>query len=153
MKVVRGASARAWAVVPAVWFAGAAFAQQAATPPAAGASSAFLSLLQVVAALVVVLAVIALFAWMMRRLSPGGNLGGGLLKVRGGVMLGPKERAVLLEVDDTWIVVGVGSGQVNALHAMPRPPNAHELATHSAESTRFSTWLQRAIREKSLAKK
>ncbi len=112
------------------------------------ASSPIFSLLQVLFALVVVLGVIGLFAWVLRRMSQGTRLGGGLLKIRGGVMLGPKERVVLLEIADTWIVVGVGGGQVNALHAMPRPANAESSTAESHDTTKFATWLQQALRTK-----
>lgn len=133
-----------------------ALAQQGAASTASapgGGSSAFASMLQVMVALVVVLALIAAFAWLMRRLTQGRNFGGELVKVRGGVMLGPKERAVLLEVADTWIVVGIGSGQVNALHAMPRPPGVAMAETSSAEARTFNSWLQQTLRDKTTVAK
>ena len=126
--------------------AGLALSQQTGTGVAsATVSSPFVNVLQMLLALVVVLGLIALFAWLMRRMSQGQRLGGGALKVRGGVMLGPRERVVLLEVADTWIVVGVGGGQVNALHAMPRPANAEPTSGDPVASPTFSTWLQRAV--------
>lgn len=134
--------------------ADAVLAQSSATPaaPSVGAG-AFVGLMQVVVALVVVLALIAAFAWLMRRMTQGRHLGGELVKVRGGVMLGPKERAVLLEVADTWIVVGVGGGQVNALHAMPRPPESGLPQAPAADARSFSTWLQQTLRDKTAVSK
>lgn len=35
-------------------------------------------------------------------------------------MIGTRERIVLLEVEDTWIVVGVVPGQIKTLHTMPK---------------------------------
>ncbi len=35
-------------------------------------------------------------------------------------MVGPRERVVLLEVGDQWIVAGVASGSVRPLAVMPR---------------------------------
>jgi flagellar protein FliO/FliZ len=50
--------------------------------------------------------------------------------VVGGVMLGPRERLVVVEVGDTWLLLGVGGGQVNILHTLPRPsgyvPSPHD---------------------------
>ncbi len=123
------------------------WAQQSVPNPPG--SSPLYSLLQVLFALVVVLGVIGLFAWLLRRMSPGQRFGGGLLKIRGGVMLGPKERVVLLEVADTWIVIGVGAGQVNALHSMPRPAGPLSVPPEAAVSGAFSSWLQRAMHGKS----
>lgn len=131
--------------------AGTALAQQGGAQSAG--SGAFAGLLQVAVALAVVLALIAVFAWLMRRMTQGRQFGGGVLKVRGGVMLGPKERAVLLEVADTWIVVGVGGGQVNALHAMPRPAQVDAGGEAESEAKPFGAWLQRALRERSSVSK
>ncbi len=133
-------------VLELVFFPKFACAQQSPILPG---SSPFYSLLQVLFALAVVLGVIGLFAWLLRRMSQGQRFGGGLLKIRGGVMLGPKERVVLLEVADTWIVVGVGAGQVSALHSMPRPAGDQSLPSEAASSGAFSSWLQRAMHGKS----
>ncbi len=37
-------------------------------------------------------------------------------------MVGPRERVVVVEVGDTWIVLGVTATHVNALHTLARPP-------------------------------
>lgn len=95
-----------------------------AGPPAGVAPVSVVSLVQVVFALLVVLGAIGLFAWLMRRFVPGQAGAGGLLRVVGGVMVGPRERLVVVEVGETWLLLGVGSGNVNLLHSMPRPPAA-----------------------------
>jgi flagellar protein FliO/FliZ len=84
----------------------------------------FWSLLQVVLALVLVLGAIAGFAWFMRRVAPGQGTAGGLLKVVGAVMVGPKERLVVVEMGDTWLLVGVAANGVNLVHSLPKPPGA-----------------------------
>jgi flagellar protein FliO/FliZ len=33
--------------------------------------------------------------------------------------IGPRQRVVLLEVEDTWVLVGVTAGQMNVLHTLP----------------------------------
>jgi flagellar protein FliO/FliZ len=75
-------------------------------------------------ALLLVLGAIGLFAWFMRRLAPGQASAGGMLKVVGGVMVGPRERLVVVEVKDTWLLLGVAAGQVTLVHSMPRPLDA-----------------------------
>lgn len=112
---------------------------------AAPAPAPIVSLMQMLLALAIVLGVIAVFAWFMRRLARGQSMGGGALKLRGGIMLGPRERVLLIEVADTWIVVGVGGGQVSALHAMPKPANAEPLTAEPAMNAPFNRWLQRAM--------
>lgn len=88
-----------------------------------GAGSTFGTLLQVVVALAVVLAAIAGAAWLMRRALPAGG-GTGTVRVVGGTMVGPRERVVVVEVGETWLVLGVTATQVNALHTLARPPGA-----------------------------
>lgn len=95
-----------------------------ATAPAATlpvASDALWTLLQVLFALAVVIAGIFVCAALMRRLSPGMVGGAAKLKVAGAVMVGPKERVVVVELNDTWLVLGVSGVEINLLHSLPRP--------------------------------
>ena len=92
----------------------------AAEPPAVSGGGA---LLQGLFGLAIVLAALAVFFWFLRRFSPGQTGAQGVVKVVGGVMLGPRERLVVVEVGDTWLLLGVGGGQVNTLHTLPRPAN------------------------------
>ena len=92
----------------------------AAEPPAVSGGGA---LLQGLFGLVIVLGALAVFFWFLRRFSPGQTGAQGVVKVVGGVMLGPRERLVVVEVGDTWLLLGVGGGQVNTLHTLPRPAN------------------------------
>lgn len=78
-------------------------------------------LLQGLLGLVAVFAALGVFFWFLRRFSPGQTGAHGAVKVVGGVMLGPRERLVVVEVADTWLLLGVGAGQVRALHTLPRP--------------------------------
>ena len=48
----------------------------------------------------------------------------GLLRIVGGAMVGPKERVVLVEVGDTWLLLGVAASSVNLLHTLPKPPQS-----------------------------
>jgi flagellar protein FliO/FliZ len=72
------------------------------------------------------------------------------MRVIGGVALGTRERLVLVEVGETWLVIGVAPGQVSAVHAMPRPDG---IAIPEAQAQPgFQDWLMKAMqgrREKS----
>ncbi len=93
-----------------------------ASAPVASAGSAVpaTGLIQVVVGLILVLAVIAVAAWLVRRLSLAAGAGSGPVRVVGGAAVGQRERVVVVEVDGTWLVLGVAPGQVRALHSMPR---------------------------------
>jgi len=101
-------------------------------------------LLQVLVALGLVLAAIAAFAWMLRRLTPGAIGTHGWLRVVGGAMVGPKERVVLVEIGDTWLVLGVAASSVNLLHTLPKPP-VSEAPTAEPGAARFSNALLQAL--------
>jgi flagellar protein FliO/FliZ len=83
--------------------------------------STFGALVQGLFGLVIVLAALMAFFWLLRRFSPGQTGAQGAVKVVGGVMLGTRERLVVVEVDGTWLLLGVGGGQITAVHTMPRP--------------------------------
>lgn len=90
----------------------------AADPPALSTAGV---LFQGLLGLLIVLAAMMAFFWFMRRFSPGQTGAQGVVKVVGGVMLGTREKLVVVEVGDTWLLLGVGGGQVNTLHTLPRP--------------------------------
>ena len=76
--------------------------------------------LQAVAGLAVVLAAIAGSAWLMRRVVKVHASHGSPLTLRATLPVGPRERVMVLEIEDTWIVVGVAPGRVSPLHALPK---------------------------------
>jgi len=108
-----------WLAVPtSVVFACMANLAQAAE--ALPASPVTLSgLMQVLFGLALVIAAIIATGWVLRRIGPSQSAGG-LLRVVGGVMVGPRERLVIVEVGEQWLVLGVAAGSVNLLQAMPR---------------------------------
>ncbi len=76
--------------------------------------------MQIIFSLILVLAAVAVVAWIMKRINLPQHGAASLLKVVSGVAVGPRERVVLMEVNDTWLVVGVAPGQVRTLHTMPK---------------------------------
>lgn len=74
---------------------------------------------QVALILIFIILVILGCAWLFRRFSGVAQGGGGLLKVVGSVGVGQRERVVIVSVGETWLVLGVASGQVRKLHELP----------------------------------
>lgn len=129
-------------------FAVAQTAHPAYTPPPPAAVSSG-SILQVIFSLLLVLAAVVLVAWILKRINLPQHGAGSLLKVLGGVAVGQRERIVLVEVNDTWLVVGVAPGQVSTLHSMPKavlPAPPAELAP-GAEN-KFQGWLKQMIEKR-----
>jgi len=103
-------------------------------------------MLQVMLGLGLVLAVMAGCAWLLRRFGGMPRGAAGVLKVIGGSAVGQRERVVLIEVNDTWLVVGVAPGHVTALHSMPKGENLPAGAPQAASvatSDYFPGWLKR----------
>ncbi|RPI47778.1 MAG: flagellar biosynthetic protein FliO [Betaproteobacteria bacterium] len=86
-------------------------------PPAAiGAGS----LVQVFAGLALVLALVIGAAVIMRRIGRVPGLSNEAIRTVAAAAVGTRERVVLLEVGESWILVGVAPGQVRALATLPR---------------------------------
>ena len=95
--------------------------------------SSFAALAQALIGLVVVLALLYGFFWLLRRFGPTRMAAQGAVKVVGGVMLGPRERLVVVEVRDTWLLVGVAAGTVSTLHTLPKPETTEESPPPAAQ--------------------
>jgi flagellar protein FliO/FliZ len=92
---------------------------QAAEAPAPAISAAG-SLLQVFIGLVAVLLLIAATAWVAKRFGVHRGGASSLVQVVSSASVGTRERVVVVEVGDSWLVVGVAPGSVNALMTLPR---------------------------------
>jgi flagellar protein FliO/FliZ len=71
--------------------------------------------------LVLIIGLIVGLGWLVRRMGrlPAG--GKGLVNVLGGVSLGPRERAVVLEAGDTRLLIGIAPGRVQTLCVLSGP--------------------------------
>jgi flagellar protein FliO/FliZ len=143
-KLHRAAAALILALFPVATLA----AQTSQTAPQLPPSPLSLGgLLQVLLGLAIVLAAVAGTAWLLRRFGPGQSGAGGVARIVGGLMVGPKERLVVVEIEDNWLVLGVAPGQVNTLYTMAKPEGAALSAGDSAGGGRgFQDWLKQAVR-------
>lgn len=103
--------------------------------------------LQATLALFLILGLLFGTAWLARKLSGGKGFGQGEMKIVGGVALGPRERIVLVEVGDTWLVIGIVPGQIRTLHQLPKGTALDVEATAGAAETPFAQWLK-SIKER-----
>lgn len=83
--------------------------------------------------LAIVVALILGLAWILRKYGrlPGNNLVN--MKVIGGLSLGTREKAVLIEVENTRLLIGVAPGHIQTLHV---------LGTQGEPSSAFDKTLQ-----------
>lgn len=66
-----------------------------------------------------IIALILGLAWLARRAGLVRHVQGGVMKVVGSTSLGARQRLLLVEVGDTWLVLGVSAGQIRTLHTLP----------------------------------
>lgn len=142
------ASAPSAATAAGVSAAPAAGNAAAATAPVVAGSaipSSSGSVFTMLFGLVAVLALMAAIAWLLKRFGLAQSLAGNAVaKVVGGVSVGTRERVMVVEVGEQWIVVGVAPGRVNALATLPR----QELAASQevkAGTPAFATWLRHTM--------
>ncbi len=76
------------------------------------------ALLETVLGLGLVLGIIAILAWLIKRTGRFQTTANGEIKMIAGLSLGPRERAVLLEVGGDKILVGVTAHQIQTLHVL-----------------------------------
>ncbi len=135
--------------------AAAAPAALPAVPPGApmtmAPSASAGSLLQTILALVFVLALLIGLAWFMKRYGPKVMGGNAKMRVVSSLNLGGRERVVLIEVADQWIVVGASPGRINALATLPRQEGdlpALATAQNGPAAANFSEWLKQTIEKR-----
>ncbi len=93
------------------------------------------SALSMIFGLAVVLALLLGALWLLKRLGQPHGAAAGLMRIVAGIAVGPRERVVILELGNSWLVLGVAPGQVTTLAEIPRqelaaspqPAAAHEL--------------------------
>ena len=103
------------------------------------------AILQMLLSLGAIIGLLFLGAYLLRRLNGGKAFGNtGPLRIVGGLMLSPRERIVLLEVDETWIVVGIVPGQIKTLHTLPKG----ELPIGKEGEKRFGHWLRQMTEQR-----
>lgn len=115
-------------------------AQPAPALPVAGMLKMFL-------VLIIVLGMLFAVAWFLKRYAAQQQIPGGAIRVIAGTAVGQRERVVLVEVGETWLVVGVAPGHVSALHTMPKVEIA-EIDEPLLREKGFSSWLKQVVEKR-----
>ncbi|WP_274644497.1 flagellar biosynthetic protein FliO [Pseudomonas serbica] len=98
--------------------------------------------------LVVVVGMILGCYWVIKRCTNGAGISRKHLKIVSSSMVGTKERVVIVEVKNTWLVLGVGNGTVNKLHELPKPEDSGQ-ELEQAQLPRFADRLKEMMRPQS----
>ena len=144
------ADAPAPASAPAVT-APAAEAPRPAAPVAQVASPSAGNLTQTIVGLCLVLGLLAGLAWFLKRYGPKHVGQNAHMRIVGALNLGGRERIIVVEVGEQWIVVGASPGRVNALATMPKQadmPGPAVLDAYAPSASSFSEWLKQTIEKR-----
>ena len=119
-----------------------------AAPAAANQPGTVGSMFQVLPGLALVLVLIVACAWVAKRFN-GGRLGGNaVIKFVGSQNLSARERVVIVEVNQQWLVLGVAPGRVTQLTQMARPETSPADAQQQFAKPPFAVWLEKALSKK-----
>ncbi|MFZ6799854.1 flagellar biosynthetic protein FliO [Undibacterium sp. Di24W] len=104
-------------------------------------------LLQIFLALVAVIGLMLLIAWLFKRIGPINSMNKVPMKVVGGLSIGNRERIMVVEVGDQWLVLGVTAQQINTLSSMPKQEIATADPAHANPNpeNQFSHWLKKTL--------
>ncbi len=104
--------------------------------------------LQIATALLLVLGLVVMAAWLMRRLGPM-NAGNKIpVKIIGGISVGNRERVMVVEVGDQWLILGVTASNINNLGSMPKQQELLNQSAQIAANDPFSAWLKRTLEKR-----
>jgi flagellar protein FliO/FliZ len=114
--------------------------------PQATAPSTGGGLLQTSLALLFVIGLMLGLAWLTKRFGPK-TLGGGNSNVKlvGSLSVGTRERILVVEVGEQWIVVGASPGRMNALATMPRQESSEPAQPATLPGANFADWIKQTI--------
>lgn len=100
-------------------------------------------ILSLIASMVVVVAAVVALGWIYSRMRFSGGGAGNLINVVASRALGPKERLLLVQVDDQQLLVGITAAQIQTLHTFEKPVAAAEAIK---DTPGFADRLKTAIR-------
>lgn len=111
------------------------------------------SLLTTVFSLILVLALLVGLAWLLKRFGPKTITGGANVKLVGALSVGARERILVVEVGEHWIVVGASPGRMNSLATLPRQENAAAFdnatgAPGALPGANFAEWFKQTIEKR-----
>ncbi|MBC3872284.1 flagellar biosynthetic protein FliO [Undibacterium flavidum] len=114
--------------------------------------SASTGLLQIFLALSFVIALMLLMAWLFKRVGPINNHNKLPVNIIGGISIGNRERVMVIEVADQWLVLGVTAQQINTLATMPKQELPVNESNTGPLAAPFSDWLKKTIEKRNTPK-
>ena len=102
------------------------------------------ALMETAGGLLLILVLIIGLGWLVRRYGRLPIAGKGMVTILGGVSLGPRERAVVLQVGEARLLVGVAPGRVQTLHIIENKDDQITEAGTAAFESKLRTEMEAA---------
>jgi flagellar protein FliO/FliZ len=102
--------------------------------------STFSAAMQALMGLALVVGLIVVAAYVLKRVQPGRFAASTILKPVASLSLGARERVVVVEMGDEWLVLGVTAQNITTLHTTAKG----RVATTAISTPTFGDWLKRA---------
>ena len=102
------------------------------------------SVLQMLAGLGVVLLLVVGSLYLLKRLAAPRGAAAGMLHIVAATAVGARERVVVLEVGENWLILGVAPGRVTSLSQMPRQELSGTQLPVAAGGD-FANWLKQIM--------
>ena len=109
--------------------------------------STFGAALQALVGLAIVVGLIVVTAYLLKRIQPGRFAASNVLRPVASLSLGTRERVVVVEMGEHWLVLGVTAQNITTLHTAPKSVTgapADPDATVNSARLSFGDWLARA---------
>ena len=100
------------------------------------------SVVQMLGGLILVLGLLFACLYLLKRLAVPRGAAGGLLRVVASSAIGPRERVVVLELGDTWLVLGTAPGCITSLMQLPRQDLPRPTGAPGKD---FAGWLKQIV--------
>ena len=113
-----------------------------------------MGVIQILLALSFVIFLMLAIAWLIKRIGPGMIRQQLPMKVIGGMRIGNREKVMVIEVADQWLVLGITAQQINTLATLPKQELNESNETNqtkeaeTATNNPFANWLKTTMEKR-----
>lgn len=113
--------------------------------------------IQILLALSFVIFLMLAIAWLIKRIGPGMIRQQLPMKVIGGMRIGNREKVMVIEVADQWLVLGITAQQINTLATLPKQELNEQNESNETNQTKaaetatnnpFANWLKTTMEKR-----
>jgi flagellar protein FliO/FliZ len=104
--------------------------------------------IQILLALSFVIFLMLAIAWIIKRVGPGMIHQQLPMKIIGGMRIGNREKVMVIEVADQWLVLGITAQQINTLATLPKQELNETTQAEANTNNPFANWLKTTMEKR-----